>query len=352
LLDSLLQEVDLNRKSMQYYLLILFVNSIFHDLTSSRALPQEKLGDNQGVAVAVTDSRSENLFHAVIAENEAVKDNVEKDIVGFEELKARIYLIEMHLKQIMQYKSAEESGYVDETDKTLKEIDYKSIEPFEEKLLSLKTQISNHNLELEKDFGTLVNAGLEDAENSFQFSYEKLRILEEEVTKLWKEATNSEEAASLVNEELSLPHKDVTIDKDDGTSKDKKDSTNVEKDATIDGKYTVRFDPFAQFKIDTNMEKHIKDHEENMKLDDHEIRRSSTYFAFSHPYLVPGLSMLVFLMICSAMVCHLSRRRKSSASRIVSQAMARDLGYAELQEVGERKTWDSMGQFNGQHKLH
>lgn len=33
------------------------------------------------------------------------------------------------------------------------------------------------------------------------------------------------------------------------------------------------------------------------------------------------------------------------------QVMARDLGYTELETVGERKRWDSMGQFSGQHKL-
>ena len=32
------------------------------------------------------------------------------------------------------------------------------------------------------------------------------------------------------------------------------------------------------------------------------------------------------------------------------QAMARNTGYTELETVGERKRWDSMGQFNGQHK--
>jgi len=337
------------------------MNTILHDLTSSRALPREELGDNQSEAVA--GSHNQNLPHVVIEENEAAEDNVEKDIVGFEELKARIYLVEMHLKQIMQYKSAEESRFVDETDKKLKEIDYKLIEPFKEKLLSLKTEISKHNLELENDFGTLVDAGIEDAKNSIRISDERLKILEKEVAKVWKKATNSEEGASLVNEELVIDKddkKDATNDKNaskdkknyknDDASKDKKDAANDKND----GIETVRIDPFDQFQMNPNMEKHVKGHEENMKLVDHEI--SKTYFAISHPssdpYLVPGLSLLMFLLVCSAMVYKLARGRKSSANRIVSQGMARDLGYTELEEVGERKTWDSMGQFNGQHKLH
>ena len=36
---------------------------------------------------------------------------------------------------------------------------------------------------------------------------------------------------------------------------------------------------------------------------------------------------------------------------MVLQVMARDMGYTELETVGERKKWDSMGEFNGQHKL-
>ena len=36
---------------------------------------------------------------------------------------------------------------------------------------------------------------------------------------------------------------------------------------------------------------------------------------------------------------------------LMLQMMAKDVGYTELQTVGDRKTFDSMGEFNGQHKL-
>merc|ERR1719318_1329278 len=79
---------------------------------------------------------------------------------------------------------------------------------------------------------------------------------------------------------------------------------------------------------------------------------TSVAYSSLHPFLIPGLTMLVFLFLCSAVAFTLTRRRGVVASRMVSQALGRNTGYTELETVGEGKRWDSLGQFNGQQKSH
>ena len=42
----------------------------------------------------------------------------------------------------------------------------------------------------------------------------------------------------------------------------------------------------------------------------------------------------------------------NNLSLFISQVIAKDLGYTELETLEVRKTWDSMGEFNGEHKMH
>jgi hypothetical protein len=76
------------------------------------------------------DNEVNSDYHSdvVIEDNELAKEQIEKDIADFEELKARIYLLEIHLRQIAKYNSLKENKeFVEDIDITLKHIDFKVI---------------------------------------------------------------------------------------------------------------------------------------------------------------------------------------------------------------------------------
>merc|ERR1719365_148456 len=64
----------------------------------------------------------------------------------------------------------------------------------------------------------------------------------------------------------------------------------------------------------------------------------SSKFSALHPYLLPGLTLMVFMLICLIIVyTALLRRRRRSSGGLLSNVMAsRDLGYTQLED---RKKW-------------
>ena len=119
---------------------------------------------------------------------------------------------------------------------------------------------------------------------------------------------------------------------------------------------------------------HLKAHEDEADIDlvsvdikgaGNTLHTSTGISSSLHPFLTPGLTMLVFLLFCSAVAYKLTRKRRG-ASRLVSQvqsgniscwwlilvlqAMARDLGYTELESV-ENKQWGEVRSIRWQHKM-
>ena len=232
-----------------------------------------------------------DLHHSdVIEDNELAKEQIEKDIADFEELKARIYLLEIHLRQIAKYNSVEENNkFVEESDNTLKEIEFKVIKPSEEKLIKLKTQIKESNLEIED-----------------KLRREKLKVMEKVVEQVWEESDQSEKIKlAKTRDDLKTPV-----------------------DGVGDGFVKMERLNSYELKSRDNLYKHQRLHEDEDELAkvtstlDEAVKyleRSSVAFSSLHPFLIPGLSMLVFLFMCSAVAFTLTMRRGRVASRIVSQ---------------------------------
>ena len=249
-----------------------------------------------------------DLHHSdVIEDNELAKEQIEKDIEDFEELKARIYLLEIHLRQIAKYNSVEENNkFVEETDNTLKEIEFKVIKPSEEKLIKLKTQIKESNLEIEDELRSSADAIVQNSEISIQESREKLKVMEKVVEQVWEESDQSEKIKlAKTRDDLKTPV-----------------------DGVGDGFVKMERLNSYELKSRDNLYKHQRLHEDEDELAkvtstlDEAVKyldRSSVAFSSLHPFLIPGLSMLVFLFMCSAVAFTLTRRRGRVASRIVSQ---------------------------------
>jgi len=299
--------------------------------------------DAEDTAREVDIKVDSDLHHsgAAIEDNELAEEEIEKDMIDFEELKARIYLLEIHLRQIAKYNSLKENDkFVKETDATLKEIDYEVIKPSEEKLMKLRTQIKESNLELEDELRSSADFIVKDSEISIQESREKLKVMEKDLEKVWEESDESEKIKlAKTRDDLNKPIDGV------GDGFVKKEGINS----------------YDEMKSRNNLYKHQRLHEDENKLAQvtseldeagKHLDLSSVAYSSLHPFLIPGLTMLVFLFLCSAVAFTLTRRRGVVASRMVSQALGRNTGYTELETVGERKRWDSMGQFNGQQKSH
>jgi len=283
-----------------------------------------------------------DLHYPIIAieDNELAIEEIDKDITDFEELKARIYLLDIHLRQIAKYNALKKNDkFVKETDTTLKEIDFKVIKPSEEKLMKLKTQIKESNLELEDELRSKADVIVKDSDISIKESREKLEVMEKELEKVWEESDQSEMIKLAKARDDLNKHIDAAVG--DGAVK-------------MEG-----INSYDELKSRNNLYNHQRVHEDEDKLaqvtselDDAAkyLDSSSAAYGSSHPFLIPGLTMLVFLFLCSAVAFTMTRRRGVVASRMVSQALARNTGYTELETVGEPGRWDYMGQLNGQQK--
>ena len=293
-------------------LLIIFIQYLHP--SSPRALPHHKLGSHD---VVVEDTKEDtkpddtkedtkpdmDLPPTIIEVNEEVKAHIDRDVTDFEELKARIYLLEMHLKQISQNNAVEENkDFVEDTDQKLKQIDYEVIEPLEEKLRNLKAQVKIHNLELDAEYRNAANAEVETSETLFRKSNDALKVLEAEVAAVWGKISKSEVTETVLEE--------------DPQNAGQKMSDNVGNDDARKAKGLNPYEDWAK----KSLEKRIKEHKAEEELVDitSELNEPSAYIDISHPYLIPGMTMLVFLLLCSGLVYKLARRKKA-AGRVLSQ---------------------------------
>lgn len=308
-----------------HFTCVFLINILLQDFAFSRALPPQEPSEE-----VETKSEKPSLMehlHVDIEENEKAEDQAIKEITSFNELEARIYLVEVHLKQIAEYDNLNQIKFVNETDMELKKIDFEFLKPIEEKLLKLKSDIKQHNLELEDEYRLTLNGDMKNFDKLINENEEKLEIIEREVSEVLREVVKHPK------EEI------VTVD--DQTSPDAQNSNDDVVTKTIGNRY-------EQMQTMKGMEKHFNNHKDSDQTSSRQSQNSK-YLEMSHPYLVPGLTMMVFLLLCSGLVYKLARRK---SNKFMSEVIAKDLGYTELETLEVRKTWDSMGEFNGEHKMH
>eukprot|EP00092_Neocalanus_flemingeri_P094269 GFUD01119862.1.p1 GENE.GFUD01119862.1~~GFUD01119862.1.p1 ORF type:complete len:546 (-),score=157.24 GFUD01119862.1:69-1706(-) len=262
-----------------------------------------------------------------IVDSELTKAHIDMEIKDFEELKAKIVLLENHLRQHANFSIVPSEELV-ETDHMLKDMDVKILEPYENKLKALKNHIKNEEID------DISLPFIETIVKNAEFFLDNSRVRLNDVENLEKEWESSEEEVRIESMEENVVGGD-----------DQSDIHN----------------PYEEFKRENIYDKHrrVHDDEVNLALLNADINEavetqdsSSLAYSSLHPYLTPGLTMLVFLLLCSVVAWKLTKRRRV-ASRMVSQVqcscasiekfvltmvlqmMARDLGYTELQTVGE-----------------
>eukprot|EP00092_Neocalanus_flemingeri_P033054 GFUD01035948.1.p1 GENE.GFUD01035948.1~~GFUD01035948.1.p1 ORF type:complete len:380 (-),score=123.89 GFUD01035948.1:174-1313(-) len=259
-----------------------------------------------------------------IVDSELTKAHIDMEIKDFEELKAKIVLLENHLRQHANFSIVPSEELV-ETDHMLKDMDVKILEPYENKLKALKNHIKNEEID------DISLPFIETIVKNAEFFLDNSRVRLNDVENLEKEWESSEEEVRIESMEENVVGGD-----------DQSDIHN----------------PYEEFKRGNIYDKHrrVHDDEVNLALLNADINEavetqdsSSLAYSSLHPYLTPGLTMLVFLLLCSAVAWKLTKRRRV-ASRMVSQMMARDLGYTELQTVGEGEK-NYLGVTRRQYKL-
>jgi len=292
-----------------------------------------------GTSFDITEEKFQNDVSTVnssitIEDNELAKAHIDMDINGFEDLKDKLVFLENKLRQHADFDLAENEELVD-TDNMLKNIGFQILEPYEDKLKALKSQIVQSNSKLNDDTLAIIETVIENAEIFLQTSRERLsevEVLEEE----WENAEKKEIESKIENNDES----DLKM-------------VNINQDMVKGGQ--LLYEQLRRGKIN---EEHLKAHEDeaDLALVSVDIKgagdtlHTSTGISSSlHPFLTPGLTMLVFLLLCSAVAYKLTRKRRV-ANRLVSQAMAKDLGYTELDSV-EDKQWGEVRSIRWQHKM-
>jgi len=290
-----------------------------------------------GTSFNRTEDKFQNDVSTVnitIEDNELAKAHIDMDINDFEDLKAKLVLLEKNLRQNADFDLVENEELVD-TDNMLKDIGFQILEPYEDKLKALKSQIVKSNSKLNDDTLATIETVIENAEIFLQTSRERLsevEVLEEE----WENAEKEEIESNVENNDES----NLKLVK-------------INQDMVKGGQ--LLYEQLRRGKIN---KEHLKAHEDeadlalvsvDIKGAGNTLHTSTGISSSLHPFLTPGLTMLVFLLFCSAVAYKLTRKRRVG-NRLVSQAMARDLGYTELDNV-EDKQWGEVRSIRWQHKM-
>ena len=238
--------------------------------------------------------------YSSIEDNEEARAHVDMDINDFEDLKDQIIILleRLRYQAVIDLVGNEE---LVKTEKLLIDINDKILEPTENNLKSLRSQIVKSNLELDDEFRTLVEATFENYEKFLNTSRARLDEVEE-LEEIWE----NEEAEYIEN--IAEENDDVHVD-------------NYENEAIKDYTESDADNSYNQFKSRNIYDKHIDAHEDETKMLNSDLSEAAdTLISFSsmHPYLTPGLTMLVFLLMCSAVAYKLTRKTRR-ARRLVSQ---------------------------------
>merc|ERR1712096_128609 len=124
--------------------------------------------------------------------------HVDMDIKDFEGLKKTIAYLEDHIRKHADVNVVESKELV-EADKMLKDLDAKIIKPYEQELLSLKSQIEKLNHKFDNESIVQINAMVENAEMFLQTSNERLEQMEQ-LEQEWEVA----EEGALIQEMIDL----------------------------------------------------------------------------------------------------------------------------------------------------
>jgi len=310
-----------------------------HDVGEDFDIATTNIEFKNGTSFNRTEDKFQNDVSTVnssitIEDNELAKAHIDMDINDFEDLKAKLVLLEKNLRQNADFDLVENEELVD-TDNMLKDIGFQILEPYEDKLKALKSQIVKSNSKLNDDTLATIETVIENAEIFLQTSRERLsevEVLEEE----WENAEKEEIESNVENNDES----NLKLVK-------------INQDMVKGGQ--LLYEQLRRGKIN---KEHLKAHEDEADLDlvsvdikgaGNTLHTSTGISSSLHPFLTPGLTMLVFLLFCSAVAYKLTRKRRVG-NRLVSQAMARDLGYTELDNV-EDKQWGEVRSIRWQHKM-
>ena len=120
----------------------------------------------------------------------------------FEDLKTKLVLLEKNLRQHADFDLVLNEELVD-TDNMLKEIGFQTLEPYEDKLKALKSQIVKSNSKLDDDTLTTIETVIGNAENFLRTSRRRLSEVEE-LEEEWKNAEEKEIESNIEDNEESV----------------------------------------------------------------------------------------------------------------------------------------------------
>jgi len=246
---------------------------------------------------------------------------IDEELVDVEALKAKIKVLQMYLAQALNYTiKIEDHDGIRNASVELDFVSSKVLEPSEEYLRSLEERISNVSIELEDHLLANVDIAIEDYGTAIKETEQKIEMIEKEMTELLARMAIDPKKDE-VNE---VPiFEEIFIDVPEES---KSEFQNVE----------------DQYYYKNYQAEHAKSHKEE-KLEDvvGDNTTFSTTFSALNSCLFPGLSLLVLLVTCLAIIHLMWFRKKSSEG--ISSGMSRNRGYAPLLDTKDQggKTWGS-----------
>jgi len=220
------------------------------------------------------------------------------DISAFDDIKESIVSIVKHLRD--ETVELVESEELLETEKMIEDLDDKTLT--EDEIEALKVQILNSYLEIDDEYRSEVQVTF-DKLGKLLKTRQKADHHIEELEEIWEHEREEDSDSVTSSENLNI---------------------------------------FDKFKSKNIYDKHT-----------HTTEASSLLNSLTlNPFLTPVVIMIVFtLAVCLVLACMVTRKTRR-ASKLVSQAMARDLGYTQLESVVEEEDSLLMSQqFRNQYKI-
>jgi len=256
---------------------------------------------------------SSTAYSAIEAKELALAE-IDEEIVDVEALKAKIKVLQMYLAQALNYTiKIEDHDSIRNASVELDFVSSKVLEPSEEYLRSLEERISNVSTELEDHLLANVDIAIEDYGTAIEETEQKIEMIEKEMTELLARMVIDPEKDEIdevpIFEEIDL----------DVPEESKSEFQNLE----------------DQYYYKNYQAEHAKSHkEEKLEYVVGDNTTFSTTFSALNSCLFPGLSLLVLLVTCLAIVHLMWFRKKSSEG--ISSGMSRNRGYAPLLDTKDQ----------------
>jgi len=263
--------------------------------------------------------------YSTIETEELALAEIDEEIVDVEALKAKIKVLQMYLAQALNYtRKFEDQVSIRNASVELDFVSSKVLEPSEEYLRSLEERIKNVSNEVEDHLRANVDIVIEDYGIAIEETEQKIEMIEKEMTELLARMVNDPEKDE-INEVPIFEEIDLTVPEE---------SKSVFQNSE------------DQYYYKNYQAEHAKSHkEEKFEYVVGDNTTFSTTFSTLNSCLFPGLSLLVLLVTCLAIVHLMWFRKKSSEG--ISSGMSRNRGYAPLLDTKDQSQWGS-----GQVKWH